>query len=360
MGALAARLPPDRATELDQFVTVSENLPLESLLASAPDGFLIVDGGGSILWANPMAERLFGYERGELTGKGVDQLVPDRLRSTHSADRGRFRSNPRVRPMGLGLDLLARKKDGTEFPVEISLSPVAGAETLLVTAIVRDVTQRKKLEEERGVLEIELETERERDRIAMDLHDGILQDIYASALTLELAVADEEDERFANAPAVERAINQLHDVVRDIRSYIFNLRPRQFSGNLADALTDLAREFHQNSQIDTSADISSRGAIELPKAVALFAIAHESLSNIQRHAKAKHVTISLRFKDGSGHLRIEDDGVGFKASRNLSEQHRGLRNMASRAQSIDAKLKIDSTPGKGTRLSVVFPLTPER
>jgi len=189
----------------------------------------------------------------------------------------------------------------------------------------------------------------------MDLHDGIMQDIYAATLTMELAISEAEDKRFADSGGVERAIDHLHQVVRNIRSYIFDLRPREFAGSLPEALSNLAEEFGQNSQIETGAQISKDGLVDLPASVALYHIAHEALSNIQRHAHATRVDLRLSFANGTGQLEISDNGSGFDPSQAVPEDHRGLRNMAARARSINATLDIQSEPGKGTTLSILFP-----
>src|SRR5438093_9377155 len=124
-----------------------------SLLESAPDAILIVDQEGRIVLANGQAERLFGYTRAELLGQPHDLLVPAGIREAHSAHRSDYASHPRTRPMGAGLDLMGRRKDGTEFPVEISLSPLETPAGLLVTSIVRDVTGRRNAEPKvRGLL----------------------------------------------------------------------------------------------------------------------------------------------------------------------------------------------------------------
>ena len=230
-----------------------EELPIRHLLDSAPDGFVVSDDAGVVVYANQTAEQQFGYERTELLGRNVVDLIPSRLAAAHSDHMTSYIQDPRVRPMGLGLDLVGRRKDGSEFPVEISLSPLQTADRMLFTAVVRDISVRKELEEERMALEMELETERERDRIAMDLHDGIMQDIYAAALALELALGSDEDG--PKQDAMERVIEQLQRVVLNIRSYIFDLRPREFGGDLAEAISNLASEFEQNSQIATEASV---------------------------------------------------------------------------------------------------------
>jgi PAS domain S-box-containing protein len=119
-----------------------------NLLESAPDAMVIVNAEGWIELANLQTEKLFGYTRTELVGQSVDLLVPQNLREMHGAHGGRFFEFPRTREMGAGLDLLAIRKDGTEFPVEISLSPLEGPEGTSVTTAIRDVTERKRAAEQ--------------------------------------------------------------------------------------------------------------------------------------------------------------------------------------------------------------------
>jgi PAS domain S-box-containing protein len=118
------------------------------LLDAAPDALLIVDHDGSIVFANAQTEAVFGYPRGELVGQGIEMLVPPRLRAEHASHRARYGAEPRKRPMGSGLDLTAVRKDGSEFPVEISLSPHRTANGLLFSAAIRDITHRVDIERE--------------------------------------------------------------------------------------------------------------------------------------------------------------------------------------------------------------------
>jgi PAS domain S-box-containing protein len=127
---------------------------LQGLLELAPDAIVGVDPDGLIVMANSQAEQLFGYEREELLGQTLEILIPDRLRAIHPAHRRRYLENPQPRPMGAGMELAARRKDGTEFPAEISLNSVDTGMGILVAAAIRDITERQRAEAKfRGLLE---------------------------------------------------------------------------------------------------------------------------------------------------------------------------------------------------------------
>ncbi len=116
---------------------------LETFLSLMPDSAVAVDGKGVIVAVNNRMEALFGYPASDLEGKPIEALVPERYRHSHRRDRGQYFSSLHARPMGAGLDLYARRQDGSEFPVDISLAPIGTGETLLVVAAVRDITERK-------------------------------------------------------------------------------------------------------------------------------------------------------------------------------------------------------------------------
>lgn len=119
------------------------------LLESAPDAVVIADSRGRIVLVNRQAEVMFGYRREELLGQMIEMLMPSRFAMAHAAYRADYFRNSRTRPMGAGLHIIARRKDGVEFPVEISLSPITTDGEVLVTSIIRDVTERKRAEDER-------------------------------------------------------------------------------------------------------------------------------------------------------------------------------------------------------------------
>jgi PAS domain S-box-containing protein len=349
----------ERQKELREAIAGNREWPVLAsiLLEAAPIGCLVVSREADILIANAEIERLFGFTRRELIGEKVDILVPPRLRGLHIAGRLNYLNNPIARQAISGLNLIGLRKDGSEFPVEISLSPLETDRGIFVITLVRDLTEQKRLQSEQEALRSMLDTEQERQRIGMDLHDGIMQDVYAATLGLDLAIEDIGAHPGRASDGVTRAIDQLHGVIRDIRSYIFDLRPRQFTNDLNKALRDLGSEFQENSSFPTEV----RVAPDLPPldhqvGIALYVIAHEALSNTRKYAQASKAAIELGAEGDRLRLEVRDDGLGFDPSIEVPEGHRGIRNMASRAGIIGAQLHIESAPGRGTAVRVDVPV----
>jgi PAS domain S-box-containing protein len=126
--------------------------PFGAFLEAAPDAVVIIDSDGRIAFVNAQTERLFGFSREELLGQPVEGLLPERFRAAHTGHRESYRSDPRTRPMGAGLELFGLRKNGDEFPVDISLSPLPTDKGILLTAAIRDMTERKRAEEARALL----------------------------------------------------------------------------------------------------------------------------------------------------------------------------------------------------------------
>jgi signal transduction histidine kinase len=200
----------------------------------------------------------------------------------------------------------------------------------------------------------------ERERIAMDLHDGIIQSIYAVGLMLEYAglMFDESPEEAHKR--LQDSIGALNEVIRDIRNYILDLRPQRFQNkNLSAGLVDLVRAFKANTLIIVDVQTADRADADLTtdQSTGLFHITQEALANIAKHAKARHVTMNLRRDSAYVILSIQDDGRGFDASTVKAYTGHGLQNMQERARALGAQLRVDSAVGQGTSIEVKLPVT---
>jgi signal transduction histidine kinase len=197
----------------------------------------------------------------------------------------------------------------------------------------------------------------ERERISQDLHDGIIQNIYAVGLSLEEVpdlVRDDPDEVERR---VERAIDSLHLTIRDIRNFIFGLRPELLSGaSLTNGLIAIVEEFRHNSMVDVELQA---GAMDVEPDVTvtahLLGVVNEALSNIARHSGASRAMVWVNVgPDGSLQLRVEDNGRGFDPAEGASLGHQGLANMRSRAATVGATMDIESD-ATGTRIEIHRP-----
>ena len=198
----------------------------------------------------------------------------------------------------------------------------------------------------------------ERERISKDLHDGIIQNLYAVGLSLE-DVGEDLEERDADTSArIGRAIDSIHLAIGDIRNFIFGLRPELLEhASLLDGLALLVDEQRRASVVDLELRVPIEMAEPDPETTShLLAIASEALSNVIRHSKASQASISIvPLDDGGFDLRIEDNGIGFEPDRASRLGHQGLLNIRDRAERIGADVAIQTTPGAGTVLTVRLP-----
>ncbi len=195
----------------------------------------------------------------------------------------------------------------------------------------------------------------ERERIGMDLHDGIIQSIYAVGLTLDsirVMVRDNPDEAVHH---IENAISSLNANIRDIRAYILDLQPSRFFGkDFEDGLARLSREFKANSLIDIDLHIEQEALKDLPGETSqtLLHISQEALANIAKHAKASRVWLSVRNMDNNLYLQIIDNGQGFDLKKQPDLLGHGLSNMEQRARQMGGEFEIVTSPGEGTTITI--------
>ena len=198
----------------------------------------------------------------------------------------------------------------------------------------------------------------ERSRIGMDLHDGVIQSIYAVGLTLESAqmILDEKPDEAREL--LNQSIAGLNDAIRDIRNFILDLRPRRFDGDLTAGIARLVREFQANTMVEVDVTLPKELSDSAPPAVsqAAFLTAQEALANIARHAHASRVSLDLIQDADSIRLNVADDGQGFDVRGQNQTVGHGLANMRARAKELGGSFVVESEFGQGTTIRLRLPL----
>jgi len=338
----------------------------EGLFEAAPDAIVLVNDAGRILRVNRQAELMFGYSRGELRGKPVEALLPPRFRERHVTHRSTYLAEPRLRPMGVGLELYGLRKDGSEFPVDIVLSPLQTGDQLFVISVIRDITERKEMETELAEVQRRLTASREAERLhlAQELHDGPIQDLYGISYRLaELAPVLPDGAGLEQMAAVQATLQQ---VLRTLRAISVELRPPTLAPfGLEKAIRSHVEEFQKaHPELDIQLDLMADGqALPEPARLALFRIYQQALNNVARHAEASVVAIRLRLDTQHVTLEIQDNGHGFRIPPRrimlVRQGHLGLAGIAERIESIGGRLNIVSAPGEGTLIRAVVPRSGE-
>ena len=300
--------------------------------------------------ANRAAIELFGFGNG-LIGRSVDDLVPLGARADHAAMRAQYQSAPATRPMALGAGLRAARADGSTLPVEIALSPLTTDEGQFTVATIRDVSEwlSVRIGHRRDQARVALLEERE--RIARDLHDMVIQRIFATGMSLQaaLVLVDSDGAR----ERVTGAIDELDDTIRDIRNTIFELHLQHrspVSVRLADIIAERSEQWQVHSSI--AGDIDQ---VEPDLADDMVAVMTEALSNIGRHAHAGRVDITVGFDSGSLCIRVDDDGTGLPAER---RDGRGMVNLRERADRRGGRCIWVAQDNGGTSMRWSVPMLP--
>jgi len=201
----------------------------------------------------------------------------------------------------------------------------------------------------------------ERNRIARDLHDGIVQYVYALGLNLEHARDLLRTDQAAAAGILTQSVEQVNHVLSEMRTFIYQLRPIIMrEKEIGQWIADLCRQFQQATGIEVAAEIGKTGGRELSPeiSIALFRVIQEALANIYKHASARRASLTLEFAADGVRLRIGDDGTGFDPAQRKPPQiggGHGLPNIEERIRDLNGTVALDSAPGKGTRLEAVIP-----
>lgn len=327
----------------------------KAIFRASPDGILVVDSQGRICDANPMATRLFGYAHDELIGAPVDALVPDRVRSGHDKHRDDYSQRPNPRPMGIGMELSARRKDGTEFPVEISLSPYKHDTGSLVVATVRDVTQRKQLRD-LGVAALRA-AETERKRVARELHDDTAQRLAALLVRLRVIERDAGDDRTSALFGAFR--EELAACAEGVRRIARGLRPPELEdAGLVAALRAHARALREGTGMVVELDADPvDDMLSSDRRLVLYRVVQEALANAWRHSGVSTAHVRLERGESAVVVTVTDQGRGFTDGRQSTlGGGLGLVGMQERAAGVGGRVEVESGEGRGTRIIMTLPV----
>jgi PAS domain S-box-containing protein len=323
------------------------------VVETAPDAIVLVNPQGQIVMTNPRAEQMFRYSQQELIGQPVEILVPDRFRRGHADNRSCYLRKPVIRLMGAGQELCVVRKDGSEFPVEISLSPIETVDGTLVSSTIRDITERKQLEAQArrsSILE-------ERSRMARDIHDTMAQGFTGIVLNLEAAEEASADLSEEVRNRITRARNVARQNLEEVRRSVLMLSASAaVEEDLACAIRKSVKNVRSNTKVRV--EFSMRGT---PRRLGaslkenLLRIVQQAMDNTLQHAQASRIRVDLAFADKDVRLHIGDDGQGFVSSERPRRGF-GIIGMRERAGEVGGKVEIRSQPGKGTHVTIKVPL----
>ena len=387
----------DRTVRIDE-ATPSPRAPLDAkrvaaryrdLLESMPDGIVMVDGEGRVLFANGHAERIFGYDEGELAGKPIELLLPHRFHAAHFGHRARYFGQPRTRAMGAGLDLYGRRKDGSEIPVEISLSPIRFDETTLVVSAIRDVSDRKRIERELRDKNVALaEASRAKDRFLASMSHELrtplnaiigftgtllmglpgpltpdqekqLRTVQSSARHLLSLISDLLDIAKISAGRLELA-PQLLDCRRIVEDVVATLRPEAERKGLAltlDADDDLPPVVADSRAL-------SQVVINLVQNAIKFTDHGHVRVGVRRSVALALEGIAIGVEDTGPGIRAEDQALLFEAFSRVNRHDRrhhegtglGLHLSRQLTELMGGRITFSSEAGKGSTFTLELPI----
>lgn len=349
-----------------------------TLLESAPDAMVIADEEGVIATVNDQAVQMFGYAQDELLGQKIEMLLPERIRQRHLGHRDQYAADPELRPMGTGLDLVAKRKDGSEFPVEISLSPIQTESASFVSSVIRDVTERKKMESE--IIAAQQAAERANKAnsafLAAASHD-LRQPVQALSLlngALRRTVKDEKalqmiEHQEQSLDAMTNLLNSLLDISRLDAGAV---TPEIEEFPMQRLIDRLSAEFgrqaaHKGLQfMSETCEATVRSDPNL-----LSEIIQNLVSNAIRYTDKGYVKLRCIESEGRCSVEVEDSGIGIEEDQLdeiFKEFHQikspgankegfglGLAIVRRLADLLEHDISVTSTPGRGSCFSLGVP-----
>lgn len=313
------------------------------LWVSAADGLAVVAEDGTMLAVNKPFEQLFGYDQADLVGKPVEILVPETDRDAHLDQRRRYGAKPQTRLMGASRLLEGRKRTGEQFALTIALSPVMIDDAQVTIVGVRDMTGRLAVEAERAEAQRRRMQAEDHDRIAKELHDSVIQQLFALGLRLQGLPARVSDEFVAGA--IEESVDAIDSVIGELRTAIYGLRtPVEPDRRVRAKVLDVVAEMEHVLPEPPTVRFEGPGTQSVDGAVlaALLPSLREALANVGRHAEADHVTVLVSVGD-EVLFEVADDGIGLPGDVERS----GLAHLEARAKVLGGTLQTEPNEPHG-------------
>ncbi|WP_369804732.1 PAS domain-containing sensor histidine kinase [Cupriavidus sp. YR651] len=370
LGLYLVRMRMLRRIAADNLQRVAESeARLAGIIRSSMEAIITVDSEQRVLLFNPMAETLFGWTAADAIGHKLSDFIPQRLRAVHEEHVRRFGvTGVSERQMGKQRILHALRRDGSEFPIEASISQTADPGGKLYTVMLRDTTERMRAEQALHRSREELEQlsdgilaarEDEKRRIARELHDDLGQRL--SALKMDLAMLGDDVLEGRHTSSLLSEIAAMHrvldDTVASVRRIASDLRPALLDElGMVPAIEWLANDFSDRYGLAVTVDAEDDKVPE-KVAVAAFRIVQEALSNVVRHANASLAMVSIVREGTRLRLEIHDNGTGpeDRQARDGQRKSLGLLGIRERARLLGGDITIHNSPGQGFRLVVRFP-----